>query len=48
MFKVNNKDFRPGVFIVDFEHISHLLPLFLLINLNKKMLTGPIMMHNFF
>ena len=37
MFKVNNKDTRtmPGVFIVNFEHISHLVLVFLLLTLNK-------------
>ena len=29
-----------GVFIVNFEHISHLFLVFLLLNLNKKLLTG--------
>ena len=32
MFKVNNKD-RFGIFIVNFEHISHLVLVFLLLNL---------------
>ena len=33
MFKVNNKDTkrRSGVFIIDFEHISHPVPVFLLL-----------------
>ena len=33
MFKVNNKDTkrRSGVFIIDFEHISHPDPVFLLL-----------------
>ena len=31
---------RSGVFIVDFEHILHLSLMFLLLNLNKKMLAG--------
>ena len=34
MFKVNNKDTRTGVFIVNFEHISHLILVFLLLTLN--------------
>ena len=43
MFKVNNKDTRTapddgwrrsGVFFVNFEHISHLALVFLLLNLN--------------
>ena len=31
MLKVNNKDTRrrSGIFVVNFEHISHLVPLFL-------------------
>ena len=33
MFKVNNKDTRTGVFIVNFEHISHLVLVFLLLTL---------------
>ena len=41
MFKVNNKDTsttswrRSGVFILNFEHISHLFLVFLLLTLNK-------------
>ena len=42
MFKVNNKNTgvdcdwrRSGVFIVTFEHISHLFLVFLLLNVNK-------------
>ena len=37
MFKVNNKDAkrRSGVFIVNFEHISHLVLVFLLLTLSK-------------
>ena len=31
---------RSGVFIVNFEHISYLFLVFLLLPLNKKMLTG--------
>ena len=40
MFKVNNKGtrmmpwHRSGVFIVNFEHISHLVVVFLLLTLN--------------
>ena len=35
MFQVNNKDTRrSGVFIVNFERISHLVLLFLLLTLN--------------
>ena len=40
MFKVNNKDTkttqwrRSGVFIVNFEHISHLVLVFLLLTWN--------------
>ena len=30
----------PGVFIVNFENISHLFLVFLLLTLNRKMLTG--------
>ena len=44
MFKVNNK---AGVFIANFEHISHLVLRFLLLALSRKMpvgllLVGPI------
>ena len=41
MFKVNNKNtiMTSAVFIVKFEHISHLSPMFLLLTLNKQMLT---------
>ena len=38
MFKVNNKDanlMSSGVFIVNFEHVSHLVLLFLLLPLNR-------------
>ena len=31
---------KSGVFIVNFEHISHLALVFLLLNLSKKMPTG--------
>ena len=34
---------RSGVFIVDFEHISHLFLMFQLLTLNKKMLTGVVL-----
>ena len=34
MFKVNNKDTRTGIFIVNFEQISHLVLVFLLLTLN--------------
>ena len=38
MFKVNNKAWRrSGVFIVNFEHISHLVLVFLLLTLNMKL-----------
>ena len=46
MFKVNNKDTeqcqwrRSSVFIVSFEHISHLALVFLLLTLNKQMPAG--------
>ena len=46
MFKVNNKDIvnnvrrRSGVFIVNFEHISHLALVFVLLPLSKKMPAG--------
>ena len=41
MFKVNNKDTkmtpwrRSGVFIVNYEHISHLVLVFLLLTVNR-------------
>ena len=44
MFKVNNKDTRTtprsGLFIANFEHISYLVPVFLLLSLNMQMPTG--------
>ena len=46
MFKVNNKNTRrrercrPGVCIVNFEHISHLFLVFLLFILKNEMLAG--------
>ena len=39
MFKFNNKDTRTTplliVFIVNFEHISHIVPVFLLLTLSR-------------
>ena len=46
MFKVNNKDTRTtpwrrsGIFIVNFEHISHLVLVFLLLSLNMYLPAG--------
>ena len=40
MFKVNNKDTSSGVFIVTFEHISHLVLLFLLLPLGWQLPVG--------
>ena len=44
MFKINNKGTRTtrrsGVFIVKFEHISHLALVFLLLTLNMKLPAG--------
>ena len=42
MFKVNNKDSRttPMVFIVNFEHISHITLMFLLLTLNMQLSTS--------
>ena len=42
MLKVNNKDTRrrSGVFIVNFEHILHLVLAFLLLTLNMKLPAG--------
>ena len=37
MFKVWH---RPGVFIVNFKHISHLVLVFLLVTLNKELPAG--------
>ena len=38
MFKVNNKDtHRSSVFIVNFEHVSHLVIVFLLLTLNMQL-----------
>ena len=39
MLKVNNKDTRTGVFIVNFEHISYLVLVFLLLILSRQILT---------
>ena len=41
MFKVNNKDIRTTpVFIVNFEHTSHLVLVFLLLSLNMQLPAG--------
>ena len=42
MFKVNNRktNHRSGVFIVNFEHISHLVLVFLLVTLNMQLPVG--------
>ena len=41
MFKVNNKNTKTfGVFIVNFEYISHNFLVFLLLTLKKYMLEG--------
>ena len=41
MFKINNKDRRrSGVFIVNFEHISYLILVFLLLTLNMQLPAG--------
>ena len=41
MFKINNKDRRrSGIFIVNFEHISHLILVFLLLTLNMQLPAG--------
>ena len=41
MFKVNNKDTSPtGSFIVNFEHISLLVLVFLLLTLNMQLPAG--------
>ena len=43
MLKGNNRNTRmalPGVFVVNFEHFSHLFLVFLLLTWNKKMLVG--------
>ena len=43
IFKVNIEDTRTmsDAFIVNFEHISHIIILSLLLNSNKQMLVGP-------
>ena len=38
MFKVNWR--RSGAFIVNFKHISHLVPVFLLLTLNMQLPAG--------
>ena len=55
MFKVNNKDTRTtpkwrrsGVFIVNFQHISHLVLLFLLLTLNMKLPAGVTLSYQIF
>ena len=48
MFKVNNKDIKattlarcgPALFIVNFEHISHLLLMFILVAMSKQLFPG--------
>ena len=40
MFEVNNKDTSTGVFIVNFEHISHVVLLFIFLTLNRLMPAG--------
>ena len=43
MFKVNIKDTHwrhSGIFIVNFEHISHLVLVFLLLTLNMQLQAG--------
>ena len=42
MFKVDNKANwrRSGVFIFDFEHISHFFLVFLLLTLSRSLLAG--------
>ena len=51
MFKVNNKGTKTtsvtfGVFIVNFEHISHLFLVFLLLDLNIKMFSVSVIQKN--
>ena len=43
MFKVNNKD----TFIVNFEHISHLVLVFLLLTLSSYMLTASVVLKSY-
>ena len=45
MFKVSNKKNRIGVFIVNFEHISHLVLVFLLLILSSKCRLGQIVLN---
>ena len=40
MFKVKNRKIIPGVFMVSFEHISHLVLALLILILNIKLFTG--------
>ena len=40
MFKFNNKDTSSGVFIVNFEHISHAVLVFLLLTRNIQLPAG--------
>ena len=41
MFKVNKEDRRrSGIFIVNFEHISHFVLVFLLLALSRQMPAG--------
>ena len=37
MFKINNKETISAVFIINFEHISHLVLVFLLLTLSRQM-----------
>ena len=39
---------RSGVFIVDFEHISHTVLLFLFLTLSKNMMTGRVLQESIF
>ena len=45
MLKVSNKKNRIGVFIVNFEHISHLVLVFLLLILSSKCRLGQIVLN---
>ena len=49
MFKVNNKATRTtsGVFIVNFDHISHLFLVFLWLTLNKYVLAELLILNSF-
>ena len=40
MFKVDNKDTSSDVFIANFEHILHLVLVFLLLSLSRKIVAG--------